>query len=111
MIKLTVSALSAAVLLSPVALAESWDNVGLLVGDPSQEVRSAMLAIDATREVIDEASAAGCELIVAYHPVIFDGLTVQATIDSAPEAIWAAAASTAAFISSLTSAALFSSRA
>ncbi|MEZ4392271.1 MAG: Nif3-like dinuclear metal center hexameric protein [Polyangiales bacterium] len=60
--------------LAPVALAEPWDNVGLLVGDPSQEVRAAMLAIDATREVIDEACAAGCELILAYHPVIFDGL-------------------------------------
>jgi dinuclear metal center YbgI/SA1388 family protein len=60
--------------LAPSALAEPWDNVGLLVGDPSQEVTHALLAIDATPAVIAEAVAAGCELIVAYHPVIFDGL-------------------------------------
>ncbi|MFO0624584.1 MAG: Nif3-like dinuclear metal center hexameric protein [Polyangiales bacterium] len=60
--------------LAPCALAEPWDNVGLLVGDPAQAVTHALLAIDATPAVIAEAAAAGCELIVAYHPVIFDGL-------------------------------------
>lgn len=60
--------------LAPPSLAESWDNVGLLVGDPDQRVTRVLLAIDATQAVIDEASALRCELIVAYHPVIFDGL-------------------------------------
>lgn len=60
--------------IAPRHLAEPWDNVGLLVGDPAQDVTRALLAIDATPAVIDEAVALGCELIVAYHPVIFDGL-------------------------------------
>lgn len=60
--------------MAPCALAEPWDNVGLLVGDPAQAVTRALLAIDATPAVIAEAAAGGCELIVAYHPVIFDGL-------------------------------------
>lgn len=60
--------------IAPPALAEPWDNVGLLVGDPAQDVTHALLAIDATPAVIDEAGQRGCELILAYHPVIFDGL-------------------------------------
>lgn len=60
--------------IAPPALAEPWDNVGLLVGDPAQDISHALLAIDATRAVIDEAAHRGCELILAYHPVIFDGL-------------------------------------
>jgi dinuclear metal center YbgI/SA1388 family protein len=60
--------------IAPLERAESWDNVGLLVGDPTQEIDSALLAIDATRAVIDEATRGKHSLIVAYHPVIFDGL-------------------------------------
>jgi dinuclear metal center YbgI/SA1388 family protein len=54
--------------------AESWDNVGLLVGDPSQEVASALLTIDYTPEVAREVAERKCELAVAYHPPIFDAL-------------------------------------
>lgn len=60
--------------LSPLRHAERWDNVGLLVGDRGREVGRALLCIDATDAVLDEALAGGCELLVAYHPVIFDGL-------------------------------------
>ena len=60
--------------LAPPSLAEPWDNVGLLVGDPDQDLTHALLTIDATPAVIDEAAALGCELILAYHPVIFEGL-------------------------------------
>lgn len=52
-------------------LAEPWDNVGLLVGDPSAEVARALVTIDCTRAVAEEAKARGCEAIVAYHPTIF----------------------------------------
>jgi dinuclear metal center YbgI/SA1388 family protein len=54
--------------IAPTSAAESWDNVGLLVGDPQREVTRAMLCIDYT------PAEAGCELIVAYHPPIFQGL-------------------------------------
>ena len=55
-------------------LAESWDNVGLLAGDPEQNVTRAMLCIDYTREVAREAAKSKCDAIIAYHPPIFDGL-------------------------------------
>ena len=60
--------------LAPLRYAETWDNVGLIVGDPGQDVSRAMLAIDYTTPVAREAQAAGCDAIVAYHPPIFDGL-------------------------------------
>lgn len=55
---------------APRALAAEWDNVGLLVGDPAQEVRKLLVALDITESVIDEAAALGAELIVAHHPVM-----------------------------------------
>jgi dinuclear metal center YbgI/SA1388 family protein len=58
--------------IAPIDQAEAWDNVGLLVGDPQQQITAAMLAIDYTAEVAEEASALGCNAIVAYHPPIFD---------------------------------------
>jgi len=67
--------------IAPTRLAEAWDNVGLLVGDPAQNITGVMLAIDYTPEVADEARAAGCDLIVAYHPPIFTPLK-RLTADS-----------------------------
>jgi dinuclear metal center YbgI/SA1388 family protein len=60
--------------IAPTRNAESWDNVGLLVGDPNQSVSKVMLTIDYTAEVADEAKAAGCDAVVAYHPPIFDAV-------------------------------------
>ena len=60
--------------LAPLRYAESWDNVGLLVGDPTQDVKKAVFAIDYTKEVADEAKREGCDLVVAYHPPIFEAL-------------------------------------
>lgn len=57
--------------LAPLKWAESWDNVGLLAGDPEQTVSHALLTIDYTREVVDEARKLGCDLVIAYHPPIF----------------------------------------
>lgn len=54
--------------------AGSWDNVGLLVGDPEQEVSGVMLTIDYTPEVACESAGAKCNAIVAYHPPIFDAI-------------------------------------
>lgn len=60
---------------APPRLAEAWDNVGLLVGDRAAPLAGVLLAIDLTRPVLDEAVALGCSAVVAYHPVIFKGLT------------------------------------
>src|SRR5260221_1104486 len=60
--------------IAPTRFAEAWDNVGLLVGDPAQQINSAMLAIDYTPEVACEADSAKCELIIAFHPPIFDAI-------------------------------------
>lgn len=60
--------------IAPTRLAEPWDNVGLLVGDPAQAINKAMLTIDYTAEVAAEARAAGCDVVIAYHPPIFEPL-------------------------------------
>jgi dinuclear metal center YbgI/SA1388 family protein len=57
--------------IAPTHLAEEWDNVGLLVGDAERDVSRAMLAIDYTAAVADEAWREKCELVIAYHPPIF----------------------------------------
>jgi dinuclear metal center YbgI/SA1388 family protein len=57
--------------IAPLRLAEPWDNVGLLVGDPSANVTRALVTIDCTREVAEEARRRECELVIAYHPTIF----------------------------------------
>jgi dinuclear metal center YbgI/SA1388 family protein len=56
--------------LAPPALAESWDNVGLLL-ESEGPVSGVLTALDITDAVVAEAIATGCSLIVAHHPVIF----------------------------------------
>jgi dinuclear metal center YbgI/SA1388 family protein len=53
---------------------EGWDNSGLLVGSPNDRVSRVLVALDVTHEVVDEAIALGCELIVSHHPVVFEPL-------------------------------------
>ena len=55
---------------APRELAESWDNVGLLVGSGSAEARRVLVALDVTEWVADEALRLGADLIVAHHPVM-----------------------------------------
>ena len=55
---------------APRALAESWDNVGLLVGDPEAVVDTVLVALDITPQVVAEAVEKNCQLIVAHHPVM-----------------------------------------
>ena len=59
--------------LVPLELAESWDNPGLLV-DCGGEAHRVLVALDITPEVLEEAAAKQCEMIVSHHPVIFDPL-------------------------------------
>ena len=60
--------------IAPPKLAQSWDNTGLLVGDGNSTVKKILLTIDITQEVVKEAKQAGCNFILSYHPVIWDGL-------------------------------------
>lgn len=53
-------------------LAESWDNVGLMVGDPEMHVSAILVALDPTKSVVDEAVVRGCNVLVAHHPLIFE---------------------------------------
>ena len=55
---------------APRKLAESWDNVGLLVGDPEAAVERVLVALDITPQVAEEALERWCQLIVAHHPVM-----------------------------------------
>ena len=59
---------------APLALQESYDNSGLIVGDRDAEVTRAMLCLDCTEAVVDEAIGKGCDIIIAHHPIVFGGL-------------------------------------
>ncbi len=61
--------------LAPISVAEPWDNVGLLLGSPDDDLEGpVLLAIDLTDAVLDEAAQAGAGAIVCYHPPIFEPL-------------------------------------
>lgn len=60
--------------LAPAAYQESYDNSGLLVGDPTAEITGVLVSLDATEAVVDEAIAKGCNVVVAHHPIVFKGL-------------------------------------
>ena len=60
--------------LAPLPLAQDWDNVGLLLGDTETEIRSVLMCIDTTAAVVDEAIRLNVDLIISYHPVMFDGI-------------------------------------
>ena len=59
---------------APLALQESYDNSGLIVGNRDAEVTRAMLCLDCTEAVVDEAIGKGCDIIIAHHPIVFGGL-------------------------------------
>jgi len=59
---------------APLTLAEPWDKVGLQIGDAESDVTGALLCIDVTPAVVDEAVKRGAQLIMAYHPPIFEPL-------------------------------------
>ena len=60
--------------IAPPALAETWDNSGLQVGDPAASVSRIMVALDATPAVVADAIASSCQLLVTHHPLIFKPL-------------------------------------
>lgn len=60
--------------IAPLSYQESYDNSGLIVGQMDQPVSKVLVSLDCTEQVVDEAIAKGCELIVSHHPIVFKGL-------------------------------------
>ncbi|HWK58971.1 MAG TPA: Nif3-like dinuclear metal center hexameric protein [Parapedobacter sp.] len=60
--------------IAPLDYQESYDNAGLLVGSPDKDVKQALLSLDCTEAVVDEAIATGCDVIISHHPIVFKGL-------------------------------------
>ena len=60
--------------MAPLAYAEDFDNVGLLVGDQESEATGILVCHDALENIIDEAIAKQCNVIVCFHPILFSGL-------------------------------------
>lgn len=65
--------------IAPFELSESWDNVGLLIGDPKAKARSILVALDPTSSLLDEAESRGANVIITHHPAIFHPLKALRT--------------------------------
>ena len=59
---------------APLQLQESYDNSGLITGNTEMEISSALLTLDCTEEIVNEAIEKKCNLIIAHHPIVFSGL-------------------------------------
>ena len=59
---------------APLSIQESWDNSGLIIGSPEDEVHGVLVGFDCTSALIDEAVAKGCDMVVTHHPLIFKGV-------------------------------------
>src|SRR5690349_1638142 len=60
--------------IAPPSLQEDYDNVGLITGNPSWNCTGILCTLDATEEIIEEAKANNCNLVVSHHPIVFRGL-------------------------------------
>src|ERR1700743_2369960 len=60
--------------LAPLAYQEDYDNSGLIVGQPDNEIYQVLISLDCTEAVVDEAIANNCQVIVSHHPIVFKGL-------------------------------------
>tara|TARA_R110001592_G_scaffold113924_1_gene313269 strand:- start:1651 stop:2745 length:1095 start_codon:yes stop_codon:yes gene_type:complete len=59
---------------APLSYQESYDNSGLLIGSYADEVSGVLICLDSTEEIVDEAIANNCNLIIAHHPILFSGI-------------------------------------
>jgi putative NIF3 family GTP cyclohydrolase 1 type 2 len=59
---------------APLSYQESYDNCGLLVGNQNMDITGAILCLDSTEDIVEEAISKNCNLIIAHHPIIFSGL-------------------------------------
>ncbi|HEY0245663.1 MAG TPA: Nif3-like dinuclear metal center hexameric protein [Mucilaginibacter sp.] len=60
--------------LAPLAYQEDYDNSGLIVGSPDQDVYQALISLDCTEAIVDEAITTNCQVIISHHPIVFKGL-------------------------------------
>jgi dinuclear metal center YbgI/SA1388 family protein len=60
--------------IAPLSYQEDYDNSGLITGSPEVEVTSALISLDCTETIVDEAIKKGCNLIISHHPIVFKGL-------------------------------------
>ncbi|MFL5765458.1 MAG: Nif3-like dinuclear metal center hexameric protein [Bacteroidia bacterium] len=60
--------------IAPLSYQESYDNAGLICGDPEMSIKAGLICLDSTEAVIDEAIRKGCNLVIAHHPIVFSGL-------------------------------------
>ena len=60
--------------LAPLPYQEDYDNSGLIVGNPDQEIYQALISLDCTEAIVDEAITTNCQLIISHHPIVFKGL-------------------------------------
>src|SRR5690554_1593615 len=60
--------------IAPLDYQEPYDNAGLLVGSPDKEINQALVSLDCTEAVVDEAIAMGCDVVISHHPIVFKGL-------------------------------------
>lgn len=60
--------------IAPLSYQESYDNAGLIVGNAEDEITKALISLDCTETVVDEAIAKGCDIIISHHPIVFKGL-------------------------------------
>jgi dinuclear metal center YbgI/SA1388 family protein len=60
--------------IAPLAYQEDYDNAGLIVGNPDQEIYQVLISLDCIEAVVDEAIATNCQVIVSHHPIVFKGL-------------------------------------
>ena len=82
--------LSALEQFAPLPLQEGWDNAGLQIGLTEAEVSGALLCLDVTEKVIDEAAAKGCNLVVSHHPLLFRGLKQISDQNDVQRTVWKA---------------------
>lgn len=60
--------------IAPPNYQESYDNAGLIVGNPNAEITGVLVCLDSTEAVVEEAIEKGCNVVVAHHPIVFRGL-------------------------------------
>lgn len=77
-------------LFAPLPLQESYDNAGLQVGLTGVNVSGALLCLDVTEAVIDDAIRRGCNLVISHHPLLFRGLKQISDADYIQRAVWKA---------------------
>ena len=60
--------------IAPLSYQETYDNAGLILGSKDKEIEKAIICIDVTEDLLNEAIEKNCQLIVSHHPLIFKGI-------------------------------------